>query len=64
MKIILGKGRILEEGKNAWCTEIHKDASRAGEELTRKSEAREEDGREPNNVEVYKSLKDSSFYPK
>jgi len=35
----------------------------AREELTnQEDQAREEDRREPNNVEVCKSLKDSSFY--
>lgn len=39
----------------------NKEASIAGEAITRKSKARKEDGREPNNVEVYKSLKNSEF---
>lgn len=39
----------------------NKEASIAGEAITMKSKARKEDGRELNNVEVYKSLKNSKF---
>lgn len=42
----------------------NKEASIARKELTNQEDpGKKEDRREPNNVEVSKSFKDSSFYP-